>query len=269
MTGRPHLTPSTIVDRRGRTTTVYRGPGDGARTPRPLNAIPSVPVPAPASAQQALHAPAPLSAEEVRRAASLARNAAPSVPLLRETLVDEPEGRAALALAAEVAAAGTLTDDEARQVLGYAVGEGGHGRAGAALALDFIRVAERMALRSPARGRFWPSDFSEAMMGARWGHSGPLRTVGELDSTAAVAAFILWDEEHEHTRRVSTRHYFGRPLNSAELAELLYERPADLDRIIGYAAERKMASESPGAVTALREWLVTTGDTSAVGGGWL
>lgn len=221
----------------------------------------------PAEDSALLHTPAPLSEDALETAAMLAGEEY-YTPMLRTTLVSTPEGRAGLALAAEIGGAGTFHHRLALRILGHAMAHRGANRDGAILALNSLRIAEVIAPRFLPRPDRWTVEFSRAAIGALSGRQSALSTEAELRSVAAVAAFMVSDERGEYSETKWKRNSSSTRIANRALDKLLRDRPDDLDRIMEYVTDRGVAPEDLAAADELRAWL-DSGTPAAVGDGWL
>lgn len=271
MADRSHLTPVTVTDRNGRSTTVYRrneAKLPAAPSSRSVPALP--PAPRGGGEDTPLPAPKPLPAEEVERLATyLAEGTYTRIMGLRYTLTGERAGRSAVELAVELAQAGTITESEANSILVLCV-DRTSARKGAVLALDCLRVAARLSGRWPDRGRRWPDDLIAAVVGAQIGQSKRVSTTAQLDSLAAVVQITMLKASARAIVEVAYRdgneHH---RIRNRDLNALLRERPHDLDRIIAYVEERGVPLRTDAPVTALRGWLEGTDTTRPLANGWL
>lgn len=270
MADRSHLAPVTTIDKRGRTTTVYRRPPADGVSLRPGLVPAAAPPAAPVLPPDPADLRPSLSEQQLREfTRGIGKFLYRPVPALSRTYSENAAGRSAAALAVGLTTDGVLTAYEAEKLLVLGVTEGGSDNRGAALARDSLRVAARLAPRWPERDRGWTDALVEAAIGARVGQSKRIADRGELDSLAAVVEFTLRADPvftEANRRGDGTRH---RRIFNRHLDALLRERPHDIDRIIERVTEQGIHPRDEAPVQLLREWLDATVESPALEGGWL
>ncbi|MHA7168069.1 hypothetical protein ACX801_07885 [Arthrobacter bambusae] len=267
MADRSHLTPVTTTDRRGRTTTVYRKPGL-------KDAAPAGRLPAATIFLAAAPAGSPLPPVRARGSADLlssafARDVLAGTGVHPTLWVAAPEASSVASLAMELTETGALPAKVASLLLGYSAGHRNTG-----FAHDALRIAAHIWPRRTDTDSGWARKLIDAAAGPHEHFSSGqsfITTAEELERSAAVAEFLVRATNHSLYRFGDT---LGLPVSlpckrflNRDLEQLVRERPADIDRIISYTAERGMDPDSSEAVDELREWLDS--DTPSLGDGWL
>lgn len=270
MPDRSHLIRTTITDKRGRQTTVYRRPGTETRKSVPAPPPPA-PAPDPSASSAELQPPTERSLMEITMTLNSMAAYLPGVGVDPVKVVRRERGRYATRIAMDLIENSELLKDDALSVLAHS-----HAEHDTPLAADALRVAAALWDRlGPDR---MPSDWTatvvQALRGATrpssagWDYKGATSQV-ELDGLSLIAEFIV-----RVPRPNGVVGYFARRPQEpslfipTELESFLRERPQDLDRVLDYAAGADLNRNGPEAIHQLRAHLDSDAHTSLLGG-WL